>query len=54
MTDECTNIAVIEKMSVYCHWEESGSPEEHFLEIIHLKQANADVAVFCFSEVLEK
>ena len=27
MADECTDIAVIEEMSVYCHWKESGSPE---------------------------
>ena len=29
-------------MSVFCRWEEKGIPEEHFLEIIHLRQANAD------------
>ena len=42
MADECTDVATIEEMSVYCRWEEGGSPEEHFLEIIHLKQANAE------------
>ena len=29
-------------MSVFCRWEEKGIPEEHFLEIIHLRQANAE------------
>ena len=27
MADECTDVATIEEMSVFCHWEEEGSPE---------------------------
>ena len=42
MADKCTDVATIEEMSVFCRWEEEGSPEEHFLEIVHLKQANAE------------
>ena len=42
MADECTDVATIEEMSVFCCWEEEGSPEEHFLEIVHVKQANAE------------
>ena len=42
MADECTDVATIEEMSVFCHWEEGGSPEEHFFEIVHLKQANTE------------
>ena len=30
MADECTDVANIEEMSVFCCWEEEGSPEEHF------------------------
>ena len=37
-----TDISTVEKMSVFCRWEEKGIPEEHFLEIIHLRQANAE------------
>ena len=37
--DECTDVATIEQMSVYCRWEEDGVPEEHSVEIVHLKKA---------------
>ena len=30
MADECTDVATVEEMSVFCHWEEDGMPEEHF------------------------
>ena len=30
MADECTDVANIEEMSVFCCWEEEGSPKEHF------------------------
>ena len=42
MADECTDTATMEEMFVFCHWEESGHPEEHFVETVHLKQANAE------------
>ena len=38
MADECTDVAIIEEMSVFCLWEEDGVPEEHSLEIFHLKK----------------
>ena len=41
MADECTDIATMEEMSVFCRWEESGHSEEYFMEIVYLKQANA-------------
>ena len=36
MADECTDVATIEEMSMFCRWEEDGVPEEHFFEIVHL------------------
>ena len=30
MAYECTDVATIEEMSVFCRWEEDGVPEEHF------------------------
>ena len=43
MADECKDVATIEEMSeFFYHWEEEGSLEEHFLEIVHLKQTNAE------------
>ena len=31
MADECTVVATLEEMSVFCCWEEEGSLEDHFL-----------------------
>ena len=28
MADECTDVATIEEISLFCRWEEEGSPEE--------------------------
>ena len=39
MADECTDIANVEELSVFCRWEEGGVPVECFLEIIPLKKA---------------
>ena len=39
MADECTDIANIEELSIYCRWEENGSPPvEHFMEILPSKK----------------
>ena len=54
MADECTDVATIEEMSVFCRWEEEGSPEEHFLEIVHLKQANAESIYSALVECLKE
>lgn len=54
MEDECTDITTVEEMSVFCCWEQNGIPEEHFLEIIHLRQANMEsiysARVECWNE----
>ena len=42
MADECTDVSCIEELSLYCRWEEGGVSEEHFLDIIHLKKADAE------------
>ena len=42
MADECTDITTVEELSVFCRWEEDGLPVEHFLEIIHLRKADAE------------
>ena len=41
MADECTDIYVVEELSIYCRWVEEGVPVEHFLEIVPLKKADA-------------
>ena len=30
MADECTDIMAVEELSVFCHWEEDGTPVECF------------------------
>ena len=42
MADECTDVTTIKKLTICCHWAESGVPEEHFIEILTLKKANAE------------
>ena len=41
MADECSDIFVVEELSIYCHWVEEGVPVEYFLEIVPLKKADA-------------
>ena len=42
MVDECTDITAVEKLSVFCHWEEDGTPVECFLDIVPLKKADGE------------
>ena len=50
MADECTDIATVEELSVYCRWVEDGLPVEHFWEIIHLPKGDA---VTLYSAVID-
>ena len=42
MTDECTDITTIAELTICCCWVESGVLDEHFIEILPLKKANAE------------
>ena len=42
MADECSVITAVEELSVFCHWEEDGTPVECFLDIVPLKKADAE------------
>ena len=42
MADECTDVTTINELTICCRWVESGVPEEHFIEILPLKKANAE------------
>ena len=42
MADECTNVTTKEELTNCCRWVEIGVPEEHFIEILPLKKANAE------------
>ena len=55
MTDECKDVATIEEMSEFFYrWEQEGSLEEHFLEIVHLKQTNAESIYSTLVECLKE
>ena len=41
VADECTDVTTIEELTICCRWVENGGPEEHFIEILPLKKANA-------------
>ncbi len=51
--DAGTDIATMEELSVFCRWEESGHSEEHFMEIVYLKQANAESIYSALVEFLK-
>lgn len=42
MADECTDIATIEELSIFCCWIDNGSHVEHFMEILPLKRCDAE------------
>ena len=42
MADESTDVTTIEELTICCRWVESGVPEEDFIEILPLKNANAE------------
>ena len=42
MADECTDITTVEELSVFCRWEEKGTPTECFLEVLPLKKADSE------------
>ena len=49
MADECNNVTTIEELTICCRWVESGVPEEHFIEILPFKKANAG-SIYCALE----
>ena len=50
MADECTDVTTIEELTICCRWVESVVPEEHFIEILALKKANAESIYFALVE----
>ena len=54
MTDECTGVTTVEELSLFCCWEEIGSPVEHFLDIIHLKKADVESIYFSVIDCLKR
>ena len=40
MADECTAIKAMEELSVFCCWEEDGTPVECILDIEPLKKVD--------------
>ena len=42
MADECTDITTVEKLSVFCHREEDGTPVECIVDMVPLNKADAE------------
>ena len=42
MADKCTDITAVAELSVFCCWEEDGTPVECFLDIVLLKNTDAE------------
>ena len=42
MADECTDVTTIEELTICCHWVESVVPDQHLIEILPMKKANAE------------
>ena len=53
MADECTDITTVEELSLFCCWEEKGTPIECFLEILPLKKADAETIYTALVACLE-
>ena len=53
MGDECTNVSVIEELSIFCRWEENGVAFESFLKIIPLKRTNAETIYTAITNCLK-
>ena len=54
LVDECRDISTVEELSLFYRWEENGVSEEHFLEIIHLHEANANRIYSAITECLKQ
>ena len=53
MGDECTDVSVIEELSIFCRWEENCVAVESLLEIIPLKRTNAETIYTAITNFLK-
>ena len=58
MADACSVVTTVEELTIYCRWVEGGVAEEHFIEILPLKKANAEsiysaLAKYCWEKNLQ-
>ena len=54
MADECTDVAIIEELSIFCCLVEDGSPVEHFIDIVPLKSTDAESIYTAIIECLKQ
>ena len=54
MAAECTDIATVEELSVYCRWVEDGLPVEHLLKIIHLPKGDVETIYSALIDCLKQ
>ena len=54
MADECTDVSDVEEFSIYCSWIENGEATEHFINIVPLKNADAENIHLQLKDCLKK
>ena len=54
MAEECTDVATLEEMSIFCRWVENGLPVEHFIDIVPLKSTDAESIFTALIECLKQ
>ena len=53
LRDECQDISSQEELSVCCRWLVDGSPEEHFLTVLHVKATNAETIAAAITSFID-
>ena len=53
LADESQDITCQEELSVCCRWLVDGKPEEHFLDVIHVKATNAETLAKALTDFIE-
>lgn len=54
LADECQDISPQEELSICCRWIVDGYPEEHFLDILYVKDVDAASITQSLTSIDEK
>ena len=42
MANECTDVSIVEELSLFCRWIENGEPTEHLIDLLPMKRTDAE------------
>ena len=54
LDDECQDVSTQEELSICFRWIVNGCPEEHFMTILHVKSADADIITKAITSYLQE